>query len=145
MVPNTSRAWIRFDGSGNQWAKSDDFDVPHNLVIRAVVVTDQTTGVAEERTLVPSDYVLEQNFPNPFNPETKIEFQLPQASHVLIKIFNRLGQEIRALTDKQYQGGLSQRALGGKDNSGREVSSGIYLYQLKAGKFSRVRKMSLLR
>ncbi len=88
---NTSRAWIRFDASGNQWAKSDDFDVPHNLVIRAVVVTDQTTGVAEERTLVPSDYVLEQNFPNPFNPETKIEFQLPQASHVLIKIFNILG------------------------------------------------------
>jgi len=135
MVPNTSRAWIRFDGSGNQWAKSDDFDVPHNLVIRAVVVTDQTTGVAEERTLVPSDYVLEQNFPNPFNPETKIEFQLPQASHVLIKIFNILGQEIRALADKQYQAGYHNARWAAKTTREEKFPAAYICTNLRRGNF----------
>jgi len=64
--------------------------------------------IAESNTdVLPDKFVLEQNYPNPFNPETKIRFQLPQVSHVVLKIFNTLGQEIRTLTDREYETSIS--------------------------------------
>jgi len=94
---------------------------------------------------LPESYALEQNYPNPFNPETDIRFQLPAASHVVINIFNALGQEIRTLVDGQYEAGSHSVRWDGKDKNGTPVSSGVYLYQLQAGTFSQVKKMSLLR
>ena len=88
---------------------------------------------------------MEQNHPNPFNPETEIRFQLPQASQVVVRIFNTLGQEIRTLVDSPYTAGYHTVRWDGKDNKGYLVSSGIYLYQLKAGAFSQIKKMSLIR
>ncbi|MCH9008906.1 T9SS type A sorting domain-containing protein [candidate division KSB1 bacterium] len=94
---------------------------------------------------VPNEYELLQNHPNPFNPETDIRFQLPEASHVMVRIFNILGQEIRTLTDKRYEAGYHTVPWNGKDEKGNVVSSGIYLYMLQAGNFSQVMKMSLIR
>ena len=94
---------------------------------------------------MPEKFSLEQNYPNPFNPETEIRFQLPEASQVTVKIFNTLGQEIRTLTDIHYEAGFHSVRWDGKDNNGNAVSSGIYLYQLQAGSFSQIRKMTLLR
>ena len=94
---------------------------------------------------LPSELKLNQNYPNPFNPETEISFQLPEANHVVIKIYNVRGEEIRTLTDGQYQVGGHQIRWDGKDNNGNLVPSGVYLYQLQAGTFSQVKKMSLVR
>jgi hypothetical protein len=94
---------------------------------------------------VPTVYVLDQNYPNPFNPETEIRFQLPEASHVVVKIFNTVGEEIRTLVDEQYASGYHRVHWDGKDRHGNAVASGVYLYQLRAGSVSQVRKMSLLR
>ncbi|MCG8606230.1 T9SS type A sorting domain-containing protein, partial [bacterium] len=94
---------------------------------------------------VPSEYALLQNYPNPFNPTTEIRFQLPEPSSVVLKIFNAIGQEIRTLTDSQYDSGLHRVRWDGNDENGRAVSSGIYFYKLKAGSFTEVKKMSLLR
>ncbi len=96
-------------------------------------------------TQVPLRFELHQNYPNPFNPETEIRFQLPQASQVLVRIFNTLGQEIRTLTDREYEAGFHSVHWDAKDNKGNPVSSGVYLYRIKAGNFSQVKKMSLLR
>ena len=93
----------------------------------------------------PNTFGLGHNYPNPFNPETKIRFQLPEASYVVVRIFNTLGQEIRMLADQQYEAGHHSVGWDGKDNSGNAVSSGIYFYQLQAGTFTQVKKMSLLR
>ena len=93
----------------------------------------------------PKEFALEQNFPNPFNPETEIRFQLPESSSVVLKIYNILGQEIRTLADRQYKAGFYSVLWDGKDYRGNMVSSGIYLYQLQAGSFSQIKKMSLLR
>ncbi|MGH7455157.1 MAG: FlgD immunoglobulin-like domain containing protein, partial [bacterium] len=105
-----------------------------------------------EKEAAPSTYALFQNYPNPFNPSTEIRFQLPEASHVTVRIFNALGQEIRRLEDRQYEAGVHSVRWDGKDNAGNAVSSGVYLYQLQAvdilkgaGKFSQVKKMNLLR
>ncbi|MCI0697553.1 T9SS type A sorting domain-containing protein [candidate division KSB1 bacterium] len=114
-------------------------------------ITKQQAESAEQET-APSTYALFQNFPNPFNPATEIRFQLPEASHVVVRIFNALGQEIRRLEDRQYEAGVHSVRWDGKNNAGNAVSSGIYIYQLQAvdplngtGKFSQVKKMNLLR
>lgn len=98
---------------------------------------------AEPET-APSTYTLFQNHPNPFNPSTEIRFQLPEAGHVVIRIFNALGQEVRRLEDRTYEAGVHSVRWDGKDGLGKGVASGIYLYQLQAGGFSEVKKMSLL-
>ena len=94
---------------------------------------------------IPLDIFLEQNYPNPFNPETEIRFQLPEDSHVTVRITNIVGQEIRTLADAQYEAGYHSVRWDGKDNNGHAVASGIYFYKMQAGKFSQVKKMSLLR
>jgi hypothetical protein len=105
-----------------------------------VIAGDEQTPIS-----VPMEYRLEQNYPNPFNPETEIRFQLPQAGLVVIKIFNILGEEIRTLADAQYDAGYHRVRWDGKDKNGKSVASGVYLYQLRAGRFSQVKKMSFIR
>ncbi|KAA0230176.1 T9SS C-terminal target domain-containing protein [candidate division KSB1 bacterium] len=92
-----------------------------------------------------TDYRLEQNYPNPFNPETEIRFALPEASQVVVSIFNVLGEKIRTLVNASYEAGYHSVLWDGKDEYGDPVTSGVYLYQLRAGEFSQVRKMSLIR
>ncbi|MFQ5752046.1 MAG: FlgD immunoglobulin-like domain containing protein [bacterium] len=94
---------------------------------------------------IPENYALFQNYPNPFNPETNIRFALPKASHVVLKIYNTLGQEIRTFVDTRYETDYHSVHWDGKDNNGNQVSSGIYLYQLQVGEFAQVKKMSLIR
>lgn len=103
------------------------------------------TGIDNEHSNLPSELKLNQNYPNPFNPETEISFQLPEANHVVIKIYNVRGEEIRTLTDGQYQVGGHQIRWDGKDNNGNLVPSGVYLYQLKSGSTTQIKKMTLIR
>jgi hypothetical protein len=111
----------------------------------------QTDGCGSAKAMagveagIPEDYGLLQNYPNPFNPETEIRFQLPEAGQVMVKIFNINGEEIRTLLNGQYEAGYHRVRWDGKDKNGNAVASGVYLYELRAGSFSQVRKMSLLR
>ncbi len=122
----------------------------HQWLVNVTLVDDNGglnkagTEAAGEETF-PAGYALSQNFPNPFNPETEILFQLPSASHVVVRIFNSLGQEIRTLADAQYEVGDHVIRWDGKDNNGNTVSSGLYFYRMQAGEFSQMKKMSLLR
>jgi hypothetical protein len=90
-------------------------------------------------------YVLHQNYPNPFNPETEIRFALPQVDHIVLKIFNIFGEEIRTLANEPHEAGSHAVRWDGNDERGNPVASGMYLYQLRAGNFAQVRKMNLLR
>ena len=103
------------------------------------------SSILNVKVVAPVNFSLSQNYPNPFNPETKISFQLPEPSHVEVKIFNTLGQEIRTLTDGQYEAGYHSVRWDGRDINGNAVSSEVYLYHLKAGSLTQVKKMSLLR
>ncbi len=103
-----------------------------------------STAVQDDRSDLPQTFALFQNHPNPFNPETVIEYQLPIACHVTLTIYNTLGQEIRTLIDRELQAGSHQATWDGKDNSGNKVGTGIYLYQMRAGQFWAVKKMILL-
>jgi len=78
-------------------------------------------------TDIPQDFMLEQNFPNPFNPETAIRFGLPQPSVVTLKIFDLVGREIATLLNRvELPMGRHQRMWDGRDAQGSAVMSGIY-------------------
>jgi hypothetical protein len=93
----------------------------------------------------PSDFVLLQNYPNPFNPATNIEFVLSKSGQVKIEIFNILGQRIRTLVDEHLKPGHKVVDWDGRDDSGEEVSSGIYFYRLQTEDFTDAKKMLLLK
>ncbi|MDQ7817834.1 MAG: FlgD immunoglobulin-like domain containing protein [Melioribacteraceae bacterium] len=102
-----------------------------------------TTSVAEES--IPQQYKLHNNYPNPFNPSTKIAFEIPQAENVTLKIFNISGELIRTLTDESLGAGKYEKIWDGRDNTGNVVSSGIYIYRLNAGFYDRSARMILLK
>ncbi len=99
---------------------------------------------AKENTL-PSSFALYQNHPNPFNPTTKISFDMDQPGQVVLKVYNILGQEVITLTDQEYPAGPHELIWNGLDSNDNPVASGIYLYRIKAGQSSASRKMVLLK
>jgi hypothetical protein len=94
--------------------------------------------------LRPTDFSLEQNFPNPFNPETTIQYQIPAENHVVLKIFDMLGKEIITLVNRKQPVGYYKVFWNGCDRQGNKVPAGIYFYQLKSEKFAETHKMILL-
>jgi len=93
----------------------------------------------------PTAYVLHQNYPNPTNPSTTIRYALPEEGRITLSIFNVSGQQVRTLVNEWQQAGTHAVHWDGKDESGREAGSGIYLCRMKTGAFSQVNKMVLLR
>lgn len=94
---------------------------------------------------LPREFSLQQNFPNPFNPATVINFTVPSASNVEISVFNVLGEKVRILADKMYAAGEHAVVWDGTDAGGAQVSSGVYFYRMVTGKFTATRKMALVR
>jgi hypothetical protein len=106
----------------------------------------------QEQVAVPSHFELSQNYPNPFNPATTIPFQVGGSRfmvhspiHTTLKIYDILGQLVRTLVDEEKTTGNYKVIWDGKDDSGKEVSSGIYFYQLKTPNYAATKKMVLLR
>ncbi len=102
----------------------------------------QLVSVSEDRSQFPSAFVLHQNYPNPFNPETNISFDLPKNSFVTLKIFNLIGQEVATIVNTQLEAGRHAYKVSGEQFG---LSSGMYLYQLKAGNYVRTKKCILLK
>jgi len=94
---------------------------------------------------LPKSYSLSQNYPNPFNPSTNIKFELPQASRVVLRIYNTLGQEVLTLVNQQMTAGVHAIQWDALDDSGVRVSSGLYIYQLRAGSFTATKRMTLMK
>ena len=103
------------------------------------------SAVERDENLKPEKFGLWQNFPNPFNPETTISYQLPEDCFVSLTIFNTTGQLIIALVDEFKQAGYYSAKWEARDVFGHRVPSGIYLYQLSTEKFNQVNKMILLK
>lgn len=94
---------------------------------------------------LPYKYELEQNYPNPFNPTTAIGFSIANESHVNLEIFNVVGQKVITLVDNTLPAGKHVFYWSGKEENGRQTSSGIYFYRLTAGTFVDTKKMILIK
>jgi hypothetical protein len=90
-------------------------------------------------------YALDSNFPNPFNPETQIQFSLAEDTRVNLTVYDLLGKEVKTLINDIRSQGSHTVAWDGKDNAGKKVASGLYLYKLSAGTFAQTKKMMLTR
>jgi hypothetical protein len=95
--------------------------------------------------VLPKEYVLSQNFPNPFNDNTMIEIGLPEEGHVEVIIMDVLGREVCRLVDRILNPGYHKIMWNGVGNDGRKVSSGIYFYTLRVKQFSETRKFLVIR
>ncbi|RMD86518.1 MAG: DUF4185 domain-containing protein, partial [Calditrichaeota bacterium] len=103
------------------------------------------TSVEDTNLTSPARFVLWQNYPNPFNPTTSIRYELPRRVRVHLTILNLLGEEVRSLVDEFQEAGSHRVQWDGKDDKGRELSSGVYLYRLKAGGLTLVKKMVFMK
>lgn len=102
-------------------------------------------GITGELALQPGEFLLYQNYPNPFNPGTAISDQLSALSNVELIVYNSLGQKIRTLVTTRQPAGGYEIQWDGRDDAGRAVGSGVYIYRLWVEEFTQSRKMLLIR
>ena len=114
-------------------------------LIGALPVGCSATDVDESEENLPIAFALHQNYPNPFNPTTTIEYSVPHHSQVILEIFNILGQSIRTLVNDAQAAGKYSAVWNGLSDDGSQVSSGVYLYRIRAGEFIETKKMVLLK
>ena len=94
---------------------------------------------------LPRVTALRQNRPNPFNPETRIELELPQSARAVLQIYDGNGRRVRRLLDRDLPAGVHGVSWDGQDDSGQTLASGVYFYELRAGAIVAGRRMVLLR
>ncbi|VAX25075.1 hypothetical protein MNBD_IGNAVI01-46 [hydrothermal vent metagenome] len=100
-------------------------------------------SVEKDETVVVEDYKLYSNYPNPFNPTTNIQFDLPESSVITLRVYNSLGQMVAELENGRLSAGRYTRTFDASNKLA--LSSGIYFYKLKANSFVEIRKMLLLK
>jgi plastocyanin len=108
--------------------------------MKGQIVVTPSSDVQISNNNVPSSFNLAQNFPNPFNPSTKISFSLPQKSHVTIKIYNAIGIEIKTLVDGETDAGTHEIEFNGSN-----LASGIYFYRLLTPSYTDTKRLVLLK
>jgi len=136
-----------FDG-GWRWDtgyfyKVAAIDIHGNESAYALLRPDNVTDVDQHET--PRVDYLSQNFPNPFNPTTGIEFGLSARMAVTLRIYDAAGRLVRTLVDETMPAGKHVKMWDGRTSAGAEAASGIYFYRLEAGTFWQTKKMVLLR
>ncbi len=126
--------------------KYTSHDFPDSAKITIDALTgDVLTDVQAVNSRIPESFALMQNFPNPFNPGTTIKYQLTTAGQVKLNVYNLLGQQVRKLISKQQPPGYYQTSWDGRDDAGRLVTSGLYLYRLESAKNVMTLKMLFIR
>ena len=116
------------------------------LIYKASSIIERINGgLAKQGVKLPGDYVLEQNYPNPFNPTTTIRFQLPQSFYVTLNIYSTNGSLVKTLVSETMSAGYYSLTWDGMNDTGQLVSSGIYIYKIRAGGFSAIKKMAFIK
>jgi len=131
--------------SWNQTQSQGGFHVPTKFG-RIIFSEELVVSInSENQNIKPVNFSTIENYPNPFNPSTTIEYHISKSSHVNITIFDILGGHVQTLVDKNIIAGTHLVKWDGRDNSQNSMSSGIYLLKLQTGDFVKVRKLILTR
>ncbi len=142
---------IAANGSGDaEFTFSVDRKAPFgkDTTLTAVISTPEGQKWTKDITIevaTPKDYKLYDNYPNPFNPSTKIAFELPKASHVRLVIYDVVGREVARIADGDYPAGYTELTWNGINRNGEQVSSGVYFYRISTDNWSAIKKMLMLR
>jgi len=114
----------------------------------AIMICPKPTSVEEEQegsATTPKDFELYQSYPNPFNNQTIIKYNLLKSCQVTLTIYNILGQKVKTLVNQRQETGSRSISWDGKDEKGKDLAGGIYFYQLKAGEVTQTKRMVLLK
>jgi len=137
-----------FDGTNGRLV----FQVGNNCIPRNQYVAVQsnwvntgTAGVNSDESLIPKEFALYDNYPNPFNPTTQIAVDLPEAAATEITVWNIMGQRVATLYAGDLNAGHHTLNFNGRDNNGNQLTSGMYLYRVTAGKYNATKKMTLMK
>jgi hypothetical protein len=146
--PTNDFGWILI-GNESQSQTSKRFDSKENPTDanrpKLTVYYKTSTAVLAGEGATPTEYGLLQNYPNPFNPSSTITYSLKQNTSASLRIYDLQGREVKTLVDSDQTAGTHGVEWDGTDNLGKPVSSGIFVYRLTAGAFSKSAKMMLLR
>ncbi|NKB69761.1 MAG: T9SS type A sorting domain-containing protein [Candidatus Latescibacteria bacterium] len=132
-------AFIRFNGNLEGAFYLDD------MRLVASEFSPPVTAVAQTPAVTPSQLALAQNYPNPFNSGTLIRYTLPQPGAASLAVYNLVGQRVALLVDGPRPAGVASVRWDGRDKSGADLASGVYLYRLQVGSKVETRKLLLLR
>ena len=137
-----------FDGTNGRLV----FQVGNNCIPRNQYVAVQsnwvntgTAGVNSDESLIPKEFALYDNYPNPFNPTTQIAVDLPEAATTEITVWNIMGQKVATLYTGDLNAGHHTLNFDGRDSNGKQLTSGMYLYRVAAGKYNATKKMTLMK
>ena len=133
-----------FTEEGEFEIKSIVSDEEYSLATIWDVTAENPFGI-NDNLVVQLKTELGANYPNPFYPKTSISYSLKNNSKVILEIYNIKGQKVKTLVNSNVNVGNHKVFWNGKDDSGKAVSSGIYLYRLQAEKYTKIRKMVLMR
>lgn len=140
---NERRAYYKITAVDNQ-SQESNFSNIVNMRVQGLPQEKISAGSSNPAG-VSDEYVLLQNYPNPFNPATTIQFGLKEAGAVEVTVYSLSGQKVATLSNGFMEAGTHQLQWDGKDQQGKLVSSGMYLYQLRAGDQRLTKKMMLVR
>jgi len=104
-----------------------------------------SVGIDNRSETFPQGFVLEQNFPNPFNPSTTLRYELPEDGLVNVTIYDMMGRQVSTLLSSHQTAGYKSIQWNATNDFGKPVSAGVYLYQIQAGEFVQTKKMVLLK
>ncbi|MBH30415.1 MAG: hypothetical protein CMG71_00295 [Candidatus Marinimicrobia bacterium] len=148
------KMWLP-NGTYDLYASGDGYE--EQLLARGIVLNDEVVEYTvylegegpqlflEDPSTIPITFALHQNFPNPFNPFTTIHYVLPEEAHVVLTVYDLLGKEVKRVVHETQNAGIKTTVWDGTDLSGADVSTGLYIYKIRAGTFSQTRKMVLIR
>ena len=144
-LPDDHILCVTVDGEGNAWigTRGGGLAVYREGGVR---LPSPSTAVEGSRSAsLPSAFSLSQNYPNPFNSSTTIQFSLQQQEDVGLDIYNLAGQKVTTLAQGQREVGTYALRWDGRDDEGRDLASGVYLYRLLAGGKAETRRPALVR
>jgi C1A family cysteine protease len=138
------KTYLSASGGSGTWFDASS-SLGADIGIRARFAPTLILSVEEVDGPLPVAYRLDQNYPNPFNPSTTIGFSVKRAGYVQLEIYNLLGQKVYTLVDRTLATGNYETTWHAKDETGRDVASGVYFYRLITDEYVGTQKMLLLR
>jgi hypothetical protein len=159
------QSWVEFDvtpvitgnGSFSFGLKSTTSDVVYYIskegsnkpelviqIISEASAAPRHTDPPLDEVTAPEKFALHHNYPNPFNPETRIDYDLPQSAFVRLSVYNVLGQEVLVLVEREHEAGSHTVIWDGRNAEGWQLGTGIYIYRLQTGAYSTSRKMLMV-
>ncbi|MBN2009826.1 T9SS type A sorting domain-containing protein [candidate division KSB1 bacterium] len=148
-VYNDHAIGVYYDSNAKKWAifNQDGVAMPVDAGFNVFIPgsTPTTSVTAADNSAQPQNFRLDQNYPNPFNPSTMIRYQLFESNDLDLSIFNLQGQLVQTLVQGKHAAGSYQTEWNGLDDRGQKVSSGVYLYRLKAGIETSAKRMLFMK